>query len=116
MDVAQNLQGLSYEVCSTNIGTNFHIRITYSCFWDMCHYIPVACCYVTRIYEIRASILGTFELKKLPKIGIFISLCDNSAHKRADNLVGLLTIVCKCGNRIKFVIFFRTGREGQSNV
>ena len=30
------------------------------------------------------SILGTFELRKLLKIDIFISLCDNSAHKRAD--------------------------------
>ena len=53
MDVAQNLQGLSYEARSTNIGTNFRTRITYSSFWDMRHYAPAACCYVTRIYEIR---------------------------------------------------------------
>ena len=51
--MAQNLQGHSYEVCSTNIGTNFRTRITYSSFWDMCHYTPAAYCYVTRIYEIR---------------------------------------------------------------
>ena len=53
--MAQNLQGLSYEVCSTNIGTNFHTGTTYSSFWDMRHYTPVACCYVTRIHEIRVK-------------------------------------------------------------
>ena len=29
------------------------------------------------------SILGTSELKKLLKFYIFVSLCDNSGHKRA---------------------------------
>ena len=53
MDVAQNLQGLSYEVCSINIATIFRTQIIYSGYWDMRHYIPAACCYVTRIYEIR---------------------------------------------------------------
>ena len=33
--------------------------------------------------EGEGSILGTFELKTLLKIDIFVSLCDNSAHKRA---------------------------------
>ena len=33
--------------------------------------------------EGEGSILGTSELKKLLKIGIFVSLCHNSAHKRA---------------------------------
>ena len=28
------------------------------------------------------SILGTIKLKKMLKIDIFISLCDNSAHNR----------------------------------
>ena len=39
--------------------------------------------------EGEGSILGTSELKKLLKIDIFVSLCDNSAHKRAfqENLV-----------------------------
>ena len=32
--------------------------------------------------EREGSILGTYELTKLLKIDIFISLCDNSAHKR----------------------------------
>ena len=31
----------------------------------------------------EGSILGTSELTKLLKIDIFVSLCDNSAHKRA---------------------------------
>ena len=53
VDVAQNLQGLSYEVCSASIATILHTRIIYSNFWDMRHYTPTACCYVTRIYKIR---------------------------------------------------------------
>ena len=32
VDVAQNLQGLSYEVCSTDIGTIFRTQIVYSSF------------------------------------------------------------------------------------
>ena len=36
--------------------------------------------------EGEGSILGTFRLKKLLKIDIFISLCDNSVHNRAMNL------------------------------
>ena len=51
--MAQNLQGLSYEVCSTNIATIFPTWITYSSFWDMRHYTPAAYCYVTRFHEIR---------------------------------------------------------------
>ena len=31
----------------------------------------------------EGSLLGTFELKKLLKIDIFVSLCDSSVHKRA---------------------------------
>ena len=33
--------------------------------------------------EGEGSILGTFELTKLLKIDTFVSLCDNSTHKRA---------------------------------
>ena len=33
--------------------------------------------------EGEGSILGTSELKKLLKIDISVSLCDNAAHKRA---------------------------------
>ena len=33
--------------------------------------------------EEDGSILGTSELKKMLKIDIFVSICDNSAHKRA---------------------------------
>ena len=33
--------------------------------------------------EGQGSILGKFELKKSLKIDIFVSLSDNSAHKRA---------------------------------
>ena len=54
--MAQNRQDVSYEVCSTNIGTNFPTRITYSSFRDMRHYTPTACCYVTRIYEIHVLV------------------------------------------------------------
>ena len=53
VDVGQNLQGLSYEVSSTNIARIFRDQIIYSSFRDMRHYTPGACCYVTRIYEIR---------------------------------------------------------------
>ena len=51
--MAQNLQGLSYEVYSTNIAAIFRTRIIYSSFWDMRHFTQAACRYVTRIYEIR---------------------------------------------------------------
>ena len=51
VDVAQNLRGLSYEVCSTNVATIFRIRIIYSSFGDMRHYTPAAFCYATRTYE-----------------------------------------------------------------
>ena len=43
----QNLQDLSYEVCSTNISKIFPFS------GDMRHYTPAACRHVTRIYEIR---------------------------------------------------------------
>ena len=33
--------------------------------------------------EGEGSILGTFALSKLLKIDIFVSFCNNSAHKRA---------------------------------
>ena len=33
--------------------------------------------------EGEESILGTFEFKKSLEIDIFVSLCGNSAHKRA---------------------------------
>ena len=33
--------------------------------------------------EGEESILGTSKLKKLLRTDIFVSLCDNSAHKRA---------------------------------
>ena len=32
--------------------------------------------------EGEGSILGTFELVKLQKVNIFVSLCDNSAHTK----------------------------------
>ena len=52
--MAQNLQGLSYEVCSTStIATIFRNWIIFSNFQDMRRYTPAACCYITRIYEIR---------------------------------------------------------------
>ena len=35
--MAQNLQGLSYEVDSTNIVTTFQTRIIQTSFWDMHH-------------------------------------------------------------------------------
>ena len=57
MNVAQNLQGLSYEVCSANIDTIFRTEIIYSSFWDKRHYTPAGCCYITRIYEIRLYIV-----------------------------------------------------------
>ena len=46
--------------------------------------------------EGEGSILGTFELKKSLKIDIFLSLCDNSAHKRAgkQKISRLLRIIC----------------------
>ena len=51
--MAQTVEGLSYEVYSTNIATIFRPRIIYSSFWDMRDYTPAVCCYVTRTYEIR---------------------------------------------------------------
>ena len=33
--------------------------------------------------EGEGSILRPFDFKKSPKIDIFVSLCDNSVHKRA---------------------------------
>ena len=51
--MGQNLQGLSYEVCSPTIATIIRTWNIYSNFWDMRHCTPAACCYVTRIYEIR---------------------------------------------------------------
>ena len=46
--------------------------------------------------EGEGSILGLFELNKLLKTNIFVSLCDNSAHKRAgkQKFGGLLRIIC----------------------
>ena len=35
VDVGQNVQGLSYEVCSTNMATVFRARIICYSFWDM---------------------------------------------------------------------------------
>ena len=64
--------------------------------------------------EGEGSILGTFELKKLIKIDMFVSLCDNSAHKRAGKLKTYTIVknyMFKCGNTINFVIFFKTGRN-----
>ena len=67
----------------------------------------------------RGSILGTFELKKSLKINTFVSLCDNSAQKRAGKLkiyrILKNYMLSACGNRIKFVNFFQN-REGQGNV
>ena len=64
--------------------------------------------------EGEGSISGTLELKESQKIYIFVSLCDNSARKRA----GEQKIYCivknymsKCGNTIKNVNFFQN-REG----
>ena len=41
-----------------------------------------------RLYmrEGEGSIIGTFRLKKMLKIDIFISLCDNSSHNKAIKL------------------------------
>ena len=52
VDVAQDLQGLSYEICYANIDTIFRTGIIYSSFWDKRQYTPAGCCYITRIYEI----------------------------------------------------------------
>ena len=51
--MAQNQQGLSYEVCSTDIAKIFITHIINSSFWDMRHHTPAACCHVTRSCEIR---------------------------------------------------------------
>ena len=51
--VAQNLPGVSYEVCPDNIAKIFRTPIIYSSFVDVPHYTQAACCYATRIYEIR---------------------------------------------------------------
>ena len=51
--MAQNLQGISYEVCFTNVATILRTRNIHSSFWNVCHYTPSDCCYATMIYEIR---------------------------------------------------------------
>ena len=55
MAVALNLQGLSYEVFSAIIATIFRTRISFSScfFFYMGHYTLAACCYITKIYELR---------------------------------------------------------------
>ena len=51
--MAQNLQGLSYEECSTDIAKIYGTHILYSSFWDMRYYTPAAGCYATRTYGIH---------------------------------------------------------------
>ena len=68
--------------------------------------------------EVGGSILGTFELKKLLKIEIFVFLCDNSAHKKAgkQNICWIVkNYMLSVGRVIKLVNFFQN-RAGQSNV
>ena len=60
--MAQNMQGLTYEVCSTDIATTFRTQIIYHGFLDMRLHAKGACCYVTRIYEIRLYKLKTISL------------------------------------------------------
>ena len=65
MDAAQNLQGLSYEVCSTPIATIFRTQIIHYSFWDMCYHTPIVCCCVTKIYEIGLYVRGFCRLFKM---------------------------------------------------
>ena len=44
-------------------------------------FYKIDCCPYMR--EGEGSILGAFELTKSQKIDIFVSLCDNAAHKRS---------------------------------
>ena len=71
----------------------------------------------TYMREGEGSILGTSKLTKLLKIDIFVSLCDNSAHKRAgkQKYKWIVKIYKLCGERIKLVKNFQN-REGQSNI
>ena len=89
-------------------------------FWGDCQLInrKSADCYKIEqcpyMREGEGSILGTHELQKLLKIDIFVSFCDDSAHKRAgkQKFSGLLRIIRyvwvknKIGN-----FFFKTGRD-----
>ena len=64
VDVAQNLQDLSYETCTNFIATIFRTRIISFSFWVMHHYIPAAGCYVKRIYEIRLLVYLLFNFEQ----------------------------------------------------
>ena len=65
VDVTQNLQGLNYEVCSTNIATIFRTQIDHSSFCNMLRYTPAASCYATRVYEIRLYFNSYFYRKHI---------------------------------------------------
>ena len=55
--MTQNLEGLNYEVCSTNIAKISGTQIIYFSFWYMRHYTPAACCHDGKIYEIRLYVV-----------------------------------------------------------
>ena len=60
--MTQNLKGLSFEVCSTNIAKIYRTRIIY----PFLGYAPAVCCYATRTYEIHLYQVD----KKTPLISI----------------------------------------------
>ena len=72
-------------------------------------------CLYTR--EGDGSILKTSELKKLLKIDIFVSLCNNSHIKEllSRKFSGLLRIKCQVWAKNEICNIFQN-REGQSNV
>ena len=63
--------------------------------------------------EGEGSTLGTSELKKLLKIDIFVSLCDNSAHMKelvSRKFSGLLRIIYQVWRDNKICKFFSKQR------
>ena len=56
--MAQNVQGLNYKVCFTNIATTFPTQISYSIFGICAIYTPAGCCYVTTIFEVLSMYLN----------------------------------------------------------
>ena len=56
-------------------------------------------------------ILGTFELKKVLKIDIFVSLCDNSAHKRGRKAAFIMYYLGEGGKMIFWGIQKFSGRN-----
>ena len=55
--MAQNLQGLCYEVDSSDIATTFRTQIIHFSFWYTRHYTLAACYHVTRTCKICLHLL-----------------------------------------------------------